>query len=143
MSNIIYVLCRGMDITSYKLLSIFGILLSHMRANINNAQMYLHNNFMLTFQICMAWHIQNEFYICFLALRIWLIAIQSFFCMYLVQSCPVIVCHVQGLSLTQSMEVFQVWSVVLIFYCQQHLLLKSSCIVLDTRIPTYIILPSL
>ena len=42
------------------------------------------------FLTCMAWHIQSEFYI-----FTWLIAI--IFLLYLVQSCPVIVCYVQGL----------------------------------------------
>ena len=69
---------------------------------------------------------------------IWLIAMQSFFCTCLVQSCPVIVCHVQGLLLIQSMEVFQAWSVVLLFFCQQPLYAQSYCIVFDTRNPDYI-----
>ena len=69
---------------------------------------------MSCFQVCMADHIQSVFtsslHVCFLACCMeWLQHNHSFVYMYLVQSCPVIiVCQVEQLSLTQSMEVFQV-----------------------------------
>ena len=128
-----------MDITSYKFASIFGTLLSNLCVNINWQQCSnVPNNFMFPNMHGMT-HTKWVLHLLFSdTMYIWLIAMQSFFCTCLVQSCPVIVCHVQGLLLIQSMEVFQAWSAVLLFSCQQPLYAQSYYIVFDTRNPDYI-----